>query len=54
MRAGERVLAIANFSRGFRVAAGVKLQGKLVSARRRNHHVRRVRYPEVSRLERYL
>jgi hypothetical protein len=47
-RAGERVLAIANFSCGFSSSLVIEFQDKIVSARRRNQHARRVRYSEIS------
>src|SRR5206468_1095967 len=45
-RAGERVLAIANFLYGSLSATAITSQEKFVSARRRNQHARRVRSPE--------
>src|SRR4030095_4421334 len=47
-RAGERVLAIANFHCSF--PPSTKFKGKTVSARRLNQHARRARYPCDGRL----
>ena len=45
-RVGDRALAIANFSCDFVSSQSNEIQRKPVSARRRNQHARRVRYPE--------
>jgi hypothetical protein len=47
-RAGERVLAIAYFSWALRRQLQTNFKEKFVSARRRNQHAERVRYPEIS------
>jgi len=44
-RAGDDVLAIADFSSVFHTHYPIDLLQKFVSARRRNQHARRVRYP---------
>jgi len=47
-RAGERVLAVVNFS--WRVSYRPDpAKGKIISARRRNQHARRMRYPDRER-----
>ena len=48
-RAGERVLAIANFPSNLLRLATTKLSGKSIAARRRNQHAGHVRYAETSR-----
>src|SRR5438876_5884193 len=45
-RAGDGVLAIANFLFTRKTSRRRKLSEKIVSARRRNQHARRVRYPD--------
>jgi hypothetical protein len=47
-RAGERVLAIEDFSRNLPRLAARKFPGKFVAAGRRNQHAERVCYPETS------
>jgi hypothetical protein len=44
---GERVLAIADFPRDFQTSLASRTEPKPVSARRRNQHARRVRYPDA-------
>jgi hypothetical protein len=44
--AGERVLVIANFLDGWDLLDSCEVERKFVSARRRNQHAGRVRYPE--------
>jgi hypothetical protein len=44
-RVGDGVLAIADFSYRRRLASALRLQQKIVSARRRNQHAVRVRSP---------
>src|SRR6478672_1625836 len=49
-RTGERVLAIANCSLAFRKQRlRPRPEKEIVSARRRNQHARRMRYPETRR-----
>ena len=45
-RVGDCVLLSQTFSEGFQLSAVDELPGKIVSARRRNQHGRRVRYPD--------
>jgi hypothetical protein len=44
-RVGERVPAIADFFGALFLVVQNEIQEKFVSARRRNQHARRVRYP---------
>ena len=48
-RGGDGVFAIADFLCNSSFRAADASYEKLVSARRRNQHARRVRYPEVQR-----